>query len=380
MGHRDRAQLIPIALWNPAMPSLLGVAAWHPPAPPRRSPRGAAALAARGAAWPLPARSCGSSTRRRPTCPPLAWLACVAALALPARAPPALLVPALLAAGLAIGTKTTAAPDRARRAGARRDTGARPAARAGRAGSRSGWPAPSWSAASGTCATSSSTARRCGPSRAGPWGDPPPRFLGLDRRHLRPAAARDARRPPRRVRRAHGRRLCSRWPRRSLALGVARGDRPAARRSRALVLTGWARRAGASGLVHGLGHRPAVDERGHRPGHLVAVGHALPAPRRRPRGSSPLAARPRARARPGRPPGRGGAGRRAGVEPRRRRRSRRALHAPGPRRRRRAGGLAALRPRPARRGARPPAGPSPPRPRAAAVLAAAWWSAPCSPR
>jgi hypothetical protein len=98
---------IPIALWNPALLVLLGIAGWSVLRRLGVAVRPAAVALSALLALPLVVRQLNEAQTDLPA---LAWLACVAVLVLGSARRPALLVPALLAAGLAIGTKTTAAP------------------------------------------------------------------------------------------------------------------------------------------------------------------------------------------------------------------------------------------------------------------------------
>jgi hypothetical protein len=98
---------VPIALWNPTLLIVLTLAVWQT-LRGLGAPRAAAALGA-GTVVTLPL-IVRQLNEPQTDLPALAWLACVAALALGAGRRPGLLVPAVVAAGLAIGTKTTAAP------------------------------------------------------------------------------------------------------------------------------------------------------------------------------------------------------------------------------------------------------------------------------
>ena len=99
---------IPIALWNPFMLVTLAVASVATLRTLRVPPAIGILATAALLATPLVVRQLNEPQTDLPC---LTWVACAAALALRARAQPLLLLPAVLAGGLAIGTKTTAAPE-----------------------------------------------------------------------------------------------------------------------------------------------------------------------------------------------------------------------------------------------------------------------------
>ena len=165
---------MPIALWNPAMFGLLGLAGWTTVRRLGVGVRPAVLAIAALLALPLLVRQLNEAQTDLPS---LAWLGCVAALVVGSARRPALLVPAVLAAGLAIGTKTTAAPI----AVPLLAVGAYEA----RGELRRLWPWVALGLAGAVGVGGVWYLRNLvehgsplWPFAGGPWGDPPPRFLG----------------------------------------------------------------------------------------------------------------------------------------------------------------------------------------------------------
>jgi hypothetical protein len=99
---------VPISLWNPLLLVVLTGATWQTLRNLAVPPRVAALATAAFVSTPLVLRQLNEPQTDLPA---LGWLACTAALATGAGRRPALLVPALVAAGLGIGTKATVAPE-----------------------------------------------------------------------------------------------------------------------------------------------------------------------------------------------------------------------------------------------------------------------------